>query len=218
MRPNSRSLIPAGLAALFIVGLSLSAFSRTELLSSKSPARTIRGARDIAGSVGRRPALGAMGVLVGSRVLCGKSSIASTKKVKRTGLSREEVRDILQEDYAIRRSFVTGDISEEIYADNCKFTDPFQVTNGIETYMKAVKVLFNQEESKFRLVEPMSINKDGKILAKWEAEFVTKVPFTLKFAPYSGTTTLTVNDDGLVVDHFETWNSSLAAVVTSVHL
>eukprot|EP00954_Amorphochlora_amoebiformis_P021649 1347960-Amorphochlora_amoeboformis.AAC.1 len=44
--------------------------------------------------------------------------------VKRTGLSLGEIRDIVQDDFVMRKCLVSGDISKAIYADDCVFTDP----------------------------------------------------------------------------------------------
>eukprot|EP00466_Bigelowiella_natans_P014114 jgi/Bigna1/145623/aug1.101_g20331 len=129
-----------------------------------------------------------------------RKASADISKPKRTGLAIEEIRSILQEDFETRNSFASGDLSEDIYDDNCVFTDPIQVTNGLKTYIKGVQALFNPKLSKCRLLEPMTVTENGRIFARWEAEFVTNLPFSPKFKPYTGTTTYTVDKRGLVID------------------
>ena len=66
--------------------------------------------------------------------------------------SAEEIVATLREDVATRQYFVTGELTEAIFASDCRFVDPTTDVRGLERYLRAVRALFDERRSSVRLI------------------------------------------------------------------
>lgn len=131
---------------------------------------------------------------------------------KRTGLSAEEVAEVLRRDLAVGQYFVTGDLTREIFADDCRFVDPTNDVTGLSKYLTALGVLFDPAFSK---VELLSIRVTGPrtVEADWRLGGYLVFPWNPRVEPFEGHTVYTLNGDGLVSEQRQTWSISGATAL-----
>eukprot|EP00884_Botryococcus_braunii_P017435 jgi/Botrbrau1/4375/Bobra.105_2s0021.1 len=134
---------------------------------------------------------------------------------KKENLSIEELKDIIVKDFQDKQYYITGNLSPEIFEDDCVFTDPTTRVTGTETYANAVKVLFDPETSRADLIS-VQVEDPHHLLLKWRFDAALNVPGKPRFKPYTGSTLYTTNDQGLIFKHEETWDISPLEAVISV--
>lgn len=181
---------------------------------------------------GRRQLLAALGVatfftysVTGSRssdaagaasTPSGASDINAASPPKLTGLSPEELADRIRDDFVRKQYYVTGNLSSELFADDCLFTDPTIKVTGWKFYTDAVKTLFDADQSKADLIS-LEVLDGGDLQLKWRLEGVIKPwPGHPSIKPYTGVTRYVQNSDGLISKHLETWDTSIIDVFLSV--
>lgn len=161
-----------------------------------------------AGKLGRRAALQKMALLsvfIAGNNACGVGFASQNKK---TNLSIEEIKSIIENDINKGQYYVTGDMTKEIYENNCRFKDPTTDLTGLEKYISAVKFLFNPKTSKQELLS-IEVVDPHTIEAKWRLEGYLKFPWNPHIAPYEGSTRYVLDDRGLIMSHEETWDISV---------
>ncbi|KAG2427637.1 hypothetical protein HXX76_012288 [Chlamydomonas incerta] len=128
---------------------------------------------------------------------------------KRTGLTAEEVADVLRRDLEVGQYFVTGDLTREVFADDCRFVDPTNDVTGLSKYLTALKVLFDPTYSKVQL---LSISATGPrtVEADWRLGGYLVFPWNPRVEPFKGHTAYTLSDEGLIVEQRQTWEKSAA--------
>ncbi|KAF5831952.1 hypothetical protein DUNSADRAFT_12347 [Dunaliella salina] len=67
---------------------------------------------------------------------------------KRSGITIQELKDVLARDIGEGMYFVTGNLSPEVFDDNCRFIDPTNDVTGLSRYRKALSILFDPALSK----------------------------------------------------------------------
>ena len=70
---------------------------------------------------------------------------------KLTGLTPQQVADILARNLREGEYFITGDLTPEIFDDSCRFKDPTNDIVGLSRYVKALGILFDPGFSAVRL-------------------------------------------------------------------
>lgn len=108
-----------------------------------------------------------------------------------------------------------GNLSRSIYADDCRFRDPTTDVRGLKRYILAVSNLFEPNTSRAGLVS-IAIKSDRQIETEWVLEGTLKLPWRPYIPQIRGTTTYSLNSDGLIAMHDETWNVSAAAAALAV--
>ncbi|GFR48705.1 hypothetical protein Agub_g10661 [Astrephomene gubernaculifera] len=126
---------------------------------------------------------------------------------KRTGLTTEEVAAILSRDLAEGKYFVTGRLTKEIFADDCRFVDPTNDVRGLSRYLTALGVLFDPRVSK---VELLGIRVSGprSIEADWRLGGYLNLPWNPRVEPFEGHTQYSLNEAGLVSEQRQQWSIS----------
>lgn len=142
------------------------------------------------------------------------ASVASPPKL--TGLSPEQLADRIRDDFVRKQYYVTGNLSSELFADDCLFTDPTIKVSGWKFYSDAVKTLFDADQSKADLIS-LEVLDGGDVQLKWRLEGVIKPwPGHPSIKPYTGVTHYVQDSDGLISKHLETWDTSIIDVFLSV--
>mmetsp|Transcript_4619 Transcript_4619/g.6537 ORF Transcript_4619/g.6537 Transcript_4619/m.6537 type:complete len:359 (-) Transcript_4619:257-1333(-) len=134
------------------------------------------------------------------------------------GLSIEQIKSVIEEDYNKRNYYVTGRLSRKVYADNCFFNspDPDTPVTGLRKYVDAISHLFEHNSSTVDLLHLQVIDSNS-ILAKWRLEGTLMLPWRPKFKAYTGCTLYTIDDRGLVIRHEEAWSiSAFDAFVSTI--
>ncbi|MEW5304681.1 MAG: hypothetical protein WDW36_007275 [Sanguina aurantia] len=136
--------------------------------------------------------------------------LGRTKRVggdKRTGMSVDQIKDILERDLAVGQYFVTGDLTQEIFADDCRFADPTNDVSGLSRYLTALGLLFDPPYSSVQL-DGIQVTGPSQIEADWVLGGYLKFPWTPKVTPFKGHTVYTLNPEGLIQSQVQTWSIS----------
>eukprot|EP00929_Paragymnodinium_shiwhaense_P029560 TRINITY_DN16906_c0_g1_i1.p1 TRINITY_DN16906_c0_g1~~TRINITY_DN16906_c0_g1_i1.p1 ORF type:complete len:247 (-),score=47.61 TRINITY_DN16906_c0_g1_i1:277-1017(-) len=129
---------------------------------------------------------------------------ASEKKLERA--FPIQIMDILQDDLALKRYILTGDLTPSIFSDDCHFEDPNNAVDGLSRYRQALGLLFDPAESGLRLKDIRLADFSRKIVAEYEAWGTLKLPWRPAIQPWSGKLVWTLGDDGLITSQVDTWN------------
>ena len=124
---------------------------------------------------------------------------------KRTGLTVSQVSEILTRDLSEKQYILTGNLSPEIFRDDCTFVDPNNAVKGLSKYRQALSFLFDPEQSEVHAVRG-TISASGKLEVNYIASGVLKLPWRPKIAPWSGHITYQLDADGLVSSQIDVWN------------
>lgn len=127
-----------------------------------------------------------------------------------------DVMELVAEDFRARQYYVTGRLSQEVYADDCFFDspDPDMPVATLGRYVDALKGLFDAETSR---VDLLDLYTDGErsFVATWRLSGCLKLPWRPAIKPYVGVTRYELNSAGLICAHTETWSVSAAEAFAS---
>ncbi|KAL4443958.1 hypothetical protein ABPG75_011695 [Micractinium tetrahymenae] len=124
---------------------------------------------------------------------------------KLEGLSAEQVKDILARNLREGQYFVTGDLTPEIFDDDCVFRDPTNETRGLSRYMKALGILFDASYSAVQLKD-IRVTGPRTIEADWLLGGYLKLPWHPRVEAFQGHTVYRLNDRGLIELQDQTWS------------
>jgi len=128
--------------------------------------------------------------------------------VKLTNLSPEEVANILARNLRDGQYFVTGDLTPEIFADDCRFKDPTNDVRGLSRYLTALGILFDANYSRVQLVD-IKVTEPYTIEARWTLGGYLKFPWHPRVAPFEGKTVYSLSkENGLIEMQDQTWSIS----------
>ena len=132
----------------------------------------------------------------------------------------KEVREILERDLQPVEKlsdgtfkgayFVTGNLTPEIFDDDCAFIDPTNTTKSLSKYMNALRILFDPETSSVDL-KSIDIVDDHTIVGVYDCEGYLKLPWHPRVKPYTGTVTWKTNENGLIESQTQIWTGISAA-------
>ena len=78
-----------------------------------------------------------------------------------------------------------GDISTEIFRDDCEFTDPTNSVSSLSKYQKALTILFNPEQSFVKLVQPLVVDDQNReIMARIQSGGTLQLPWNPRISSY----------------------------------
>eukprot|EP00250_Pteridium_aquilinum_P014796 c22203_g3_i4 orf=23-598(+) len=115
---------------------------------------------------------------------CQSSSLAA--QPKDLHLSIAKIKDIIESDIRNGQYYVTGDLTQAIYEDDCRFVDPTTDIRGVDKYVAAVRLLFDPNSSHHELIS-IDLIGPSTIQAKWKLEGYLKFPWHPHIEPYEGT-------------------------------
>lgn len=134
---------------------------------------------------------------------------------KTTGLSLQEIASRLSNDLTQGATgqggyFLTGDLSTEIFRDDCIFQDPTNRVSSLSQYQTALRILFDPHSSVVELIEPLQLNESssprtitGRIRSRGYLRFLPWKPYV---TAYESTIVYSVDEDGLIVRQDQTWS------------
>jgi hypothetical protein len=127
---------------------------------------------------------------------------------KLTNLPPQEVADILARNLRDGQYFVTGDLTPEIFADDCRFKDPTNDVKGLSRYITALGILFDANYSRVQLLD-IQVTGPNTIEAKWTLGGYLKFPWHPRVAPFEGKTVYSMSkENGLIEMQDQTWSIS----------
>lgn len=135
---------------------------------------------------------------------------------KRTGLPLADLAAILAQDVECGSSgkggyFVSGDLTPEIFADDCRFADPTNDVTSLSKYQTALGILFDPSKSNVELVTQPSVNvKDRTISATIRSSGELKLPWRPRITPYTSDIVWHIAENGLIDSQDTRWSISAA--------
>lgn len=135
------------------------------------------------------------------------STFATVGGAKRVGESPEEIANILARNLKDGQYFITGDLTPEIFTDDCRFRDPTNDIRGLARYLKALSILFDANYSAVRL-KSIEVTSPQTIQADWYLGGYLKFPWAPRVAPFEGHTVYHLNNEGLIDFQDQSWSIS----------
>lgn len=127
---------------------------------------------------------------------------------KLVGLDPQQVADILGRNLREGQYFITGDLTPEVFADDCRFKDPTDDTRGLSRYLKALGLLFDAGASAVRLAG-IRVTGPSTIEADWVLGGYLRLPWHPRVEPFEGHTVYVLDPaTGLVAEQLQTWSIS----------
>ncbi|KAK9864883.1 hypothetical protein WJX84_003686 [Apatococcus fuscideae] len=139
---------------------------------------------------------------------------AAHQPVEAAARTAQDLIPQVQRDFQEGQYYITGRLTQDIFAPDCTFKDPTTNVKGPQAYSKAVAALFDPERSRADLISIKALGTDA-IELKWRFEAVLKFPTSPKIKPYTGTTIYHISN-GLIDQHVETWDISALDAFISV--
>jgi hypothetical protein len=100
-------------------------------------------------------------------------------------LPSAQAQEVIARDLRDGQYFVTGDLSKEIFADDCRFRDPTNDVVGLARYITALGLLFERGSSR---VELRSAAATGarQVTATWTLGGYLRLPWHPYVPPFEG--------------------------------
>ena len=132
---------------------------------------------------------------------------------KSTGLSLHELAGRLTNDLTIgatnRRGgyFVTGDLSPDIFRDDCIFSDPTNKVSSLSKYRNALRILFDPDRSSVELLgQGLSVNEAAMTISgRIRSRGYLQLPWHPRISTYETDVTYFVDADGLIERQDQIW-------------
>ena len=102
---------------------------------------------------------------------------------------------------------ISGDLTPEIFKDDCRFIDPTNDVTSLAKYRKALTILFDPAESSVTLVKgPVVDEAKRTISATVRSAGTLKLPWRPKIEPWESYLVWKIDGDGLIEEQAQTWN------------
>ena len=135
---------------------------------------------------------------------------------KHTGLSLSQLSERLANDLQSGSTgrggyFISGDISADIFRDDCAFVDPTNSVSSLSRYRNALAILFDPQNSFVELLAPLEVDEtNNRIRANIQSGGVLQLPWRPRIAPYESKIVYTVDQNGLIESQYQEWSISAA--------
>lgn len=143
----------------------------------------------------------------------GRPQVSSNKTI---GLSLEELAARLGHDLESgatgRKGYiVSGDLSADLFRDDCRFVDPTNTVNSLSQYQNALKILFDPQASTVELLGPLSTHASSRtIYGRFRSRGVLQLPWRPYVTAYESSIVYQIDRDGLVEQQMQSWTKSAA--------
>ena len=102
---------------------------------------------------------------------------------------------------------ISGDLTPEIFRDDCRFVDPTNDVTSLAKYRKALTILFDPNESSVTLVKgPVVDEAKRTISATVRSVGTLQLPWRPKIEPWESYLVWKIDGDGLIEQQSQTWN------------
>ena len=139
--------------------------------------------------------------------------LGSPKSSQKTaGLTLQELKDRLEHDLVFGTQnkggyFVTGDLSTDIFRDDCVFLDPTNEVASLSQYQKGVRLLFDPKTSVVQLLEPLVVDQEARTLSgRIRSRGFLQLPWRPYISAYESKLVYTIDNDGLVAQQAQVWS------------
>ena len=145
-----------------------------------------------------------------------KSTLPTSSKSQYLAL--EELAQLLTRDLTAGATgkgsyIVSGDLSTNLFRDDCVFLDPTNRVTSLSQYQKALTILFDPNRSVVELLDPLTIvdQNDGTttIQGRFRSRGFLQLPWNPYITAYESNIVYKVGtDDGLIYEQDQTWSKS----------
>jgi hypothetical protein len=106
--------------------------------------------------------------------------------------------------------FISGDISTDIFKDDCVFEDPTNRVSSLSQYQRALTILFASNRSTVEIISPLVVNEgDYTITGRLRSDGYLQLPWNPYISSYETTITYTIDrQTGLIERQSQTWSKS----------
>lgn len=138
---------------------------------------------------------------------------------KTTGLSLAQLASRLSQDLVEGATgqggyFLSGDLSGDLFRDDCIFADPTNRVDSLSQYQAALRILFDPQTSTVELIEPLQVLVDDEegeagqrtIRGRIRSRGYLQLPWKPYVTAYESTIVYTVDRDGLISRQDQTWS------------
>jgi hypothetical protein len=144
----------------------------------------------------------------------GKAQVSSTKTYN---LSLHDLAARLQHDLLLGATsnqpnqgyILTGDLSTDLFRDDCDFIDPTNRVQSLSQYQQALRILFDPTTSYISLVTPLTVDDASRtITGVYRSRGYLKLPWHPYVTSYESTIQYTIDENGLVKEQRQSWTKS----------
>ena len=102
---------------------------------------------------------------------------------------------------------ISGDLTPEIFRDDCRFIDPTNDVTSLAKYRKALTILFDPNESSVTLVKGPVVDESKRTISATVRSVGTlQLPWRPKIEPWESYLVWKIDADGLIEQQSQTWN------------
>ena len=112
--------------------------------------------------------------------------------------------------------FLTGDLTRDLFKDDCVFEDPTTSVNNLDKYQSVLQsFLFEPPpKSNIELLAPLQIDEASRTISgRLRSRGYLKLPWKPYIKAYETTITYTVDDDGLISKQSQHWSKSASTAL-----
>ncbi|KAL7578751.1 hypothetical protein ACA910_015984 [Epithemia clementina (nom. ined.)] len=139
----------------------------------------------------------------------------SSNNKKSLHLSLQEIANRLTQDLTVGATgqggyILSGDLSTDLFRDDCVFLDPTNQVDTLRQYQKALTIFFDPDRSVIELLGPLSIHpEDRTIRGRFRSRGFLKLPWNPYITAYESNLVYHIaNEDGLIYQQTQTWSKS----------
>lgn len=143
-----------------------------------------------------------------------RDSQSTSTAVNELTIAPEDLVETLRSDYALSY-FLTGDFTDELYAEDCFFADPTVQFSGRDLYKRNLKLLVPFYEDPSLVLDSIEEVGDGEskfIQAFWRMRVYLKLPWK-PFIAVDGSTKYDLDSTARIARHVESWNISAGQAI-----
>lgn len=105
--------------------------------------------------------------------------------------------------------FLTGDLSVDIFRDDCVFVDPTNQVSSLSQYQNALRVLFDPSQSTVEIISPLQVDESARTISGTiRSRGVLQFPWHPRVKAYESSILYRVGEDGLIYEQSQTWSKS----------
>lgn len=137
------------------------------------------------------------------------------KYPKTRNLSLTELADRLTSDLSHGAAgqggyIVSGDLSTDIFLDDCTFVDPNNRVNSLSQYKRALSILFDPKQSCIQLLGPLKVDETARTISgRFRSRGFLQLPWKPYVTAYEADIVYKVGDDGLIYEQSQEWTKSV---------
>lgn len=139
---------------------------------------------------------------------------SETTSIKSYHLSLQDLCHRLTQDLTVGATgkggyVISGDLSRDIFRDDCVFLDPNNRVSSLSQYQNALRILFDPKRSVISVIEPLQVNEHERTIAgRFRSRGFLQLPWNPYVTAYESDILYRIDHDGLIYQQEQTWTKS----------